>query len=180
MGVYDFVAGIFLGIGLAFASLVVYTSRVPAIRASYTGEIVRSTVRRNPTQHSYLLKVGEQIHVTKLAGYLFFGTIVSVEERIRALVEDEAFDLHPFRFLVLDFWHVSGIDYSASEAFNRLNRVLSKKGVSILVSGQDPEGPMFTTLFSVGLGVEGNKVEVFAELNSAIESCENQLLKTLY
>jgi sulfate permease, SulP family len=178
MGVYDFVTGIFLGIGLAFASLAVYTSRVPAIRASYTGEIVRSTVRRNPTQHSYLLKVGEQVHVTKLAGYLFFGTIVSVEERIRALVEDEAFHLRPIRFLVLDFWHVTGIDYSAAEAFLRLNRVLSKKGVTIVMSGLTPGGPLGTTLLAVGL--DPKEVKPFAELNSAIESCENELLKTLY
>ncbi|TVY94402.1 Uncharacterized protein LAWI1_G000153 [Lachnellula willkommii] len=180
MGGYDFVAGIGLGILLAFASFVLNTSRIPAIRSSYSGEIVRSTVRRNPTQHSYLLQVGEQIHVTKLAGYLFFGTIVSVEDRIRALVEGEAFYLRPIRFLVLDFWHVTGIDYSAAEAFNRLNRVLSKKGVTVVISGVDPSGSLGTTLYSVGLGEDGNKVDTFPELNSAIESCENELLKTLY
>jgi SulP family sulfate permease len=180
MGVYDFVAGIFLGIGLAFVSLVVYTSRVPAIRASYSGEIAGSTVRRNPTQYRYLRKVGEQVHVTKLAGYLFFGTIVSVEERIRALIEDEAFHLRPIRFLVLDLWHVTGIDYSAAEAFNRLNRVFSRKGVTLVMSGVNPDGPLGSTLFAVGLGQDGNEVKLFADLNSALESCENELLKTLY
>ncbi|TVY46136.1 Uncharacterized protein LSUB1_G000015 [Lachnellula subtilissima] len=177
MGAYDFVAGIGLGILLAFVSFVVNTSRIPAIRASYSGEIVRSTVRRNPTQHSYLLQVGEQIHVTKLAGYLFFGTIVSVEERIRALVEGEAFNLRPIRFLVLDLWHVTGIDYSAAEAFNRLNRVLSKKDVTVVISGVDQNDPLGTTLRTVGLG---NEVGMFPSLNSAVEMCENELLKTLY
>ncbi len=116
MGIYDFVVGIFAGVGLAFISLVVQTSRVPAVRASYSGEIAGSTVRRNPAQYRYLRDVGQQIHVTKLAGYLFFGTIVSVEERIRALIEDEAFHQRPLRFLVFDLYHVTGLDYSAAEA----------------------------------------------------------------
>jgi SulP family sulfate permease len=180
MGMYDFVVGIFIGIGLAFVSLVVQTSRVPAVRASYSGEVAGSTVRRNPTQYRYLRDVGQQIHVTKLAGYLFFGTIVSVEERIRSLLEDEAFHERPIRFLIFDLYHVTGIDYSAAEAFNRLNRVFSRKGVTLLMSGVDADGPLGQSFQAVGLGQDGNEVKLFADLNSALESCENELLKTFY
>jgi SulP family sulfate permease len=74
-----------------------------------------------PTQYRYLRHVRTQIHVTKLAGFLFFGTIVSVENSIRALVDGEAFYERPIRFLVFDLWHVIGFDYSAAEAFSRLN-----------------------------------------------------------
>ena len=182
MGTYDFVVGIFVGVGLAFVSLVVQTSRIPAVRASYSGEVVGSTVRRNPTQYRYLRHVGTQIHVTKLAGYLFFGTIVSVETRIRSLVEDEAFHTRPIRFLVFDLWHVTGIDYSAAEAFSRLNRVFSRKGISLVMSGVDPEGPLGLSLRAVGIGQDGNsnEVKMFGDLNSALESCENNLLKSFY
>ena len=180
MGVYDFVVGIFIGIGLAFVSLVVQTSRVPAVRASYSGEIAGSTVRRNPVQYRYLRDVGQQIHVTKLAGYLFFGTIVSVEERIRLLIEEEAFNQRPIRFLIFDLWHVTGIDYSAAEAFNRLNRVFSKKGVTLVLSGVNTDGPMGQSLLAVGLGQDGPHVTMHSDLNSALESCENELLKTYY
>lgn len=180
MGMYDFVAGIFLGIMLAFVSLVVYTSRVPAIRASYSGEVARSTVRRNPIQTTYIRKVGEQIHLVKLAGFLFFGTIVSVEEQILALIDDEAFHSNPIRFLVLDLCHVTGIDYSAAEAFNRLHRIFSAKSVTVVMSGVKPNGPLESTLIAVGLGQDGKGVRMVEELNSALESCENELLKTLY
>jgi SulP family sulfate permease len=180
MGAYDFVIGIFVGIGLAFVSMVFQTSRVPAVRASYSGEIAGSTVRRNPTQYRYLRSVGQQIHVTKLAGYLFFGTIVSVEERIRALIEDEAFHERPIRFLILDLWNVTGIDYSAAEAFKRINRVFSKKGVTLVLSGVDADGPLGLSLRAVDLGEDGNQVKLFEDLNSALESCENELLKTFY
>ncbi|KAE8453806.1 hypothetical protein EG329_009318 [Mollisiaceae sp. DMI_Dod_QoI] len=180
MGIYDFVVGIGIGILLAFISLIFQTSRIPAVRASYSGEIAGSTVRRNPVQYRYLRDVGSQIHVTKLAGYLFFGTIVSVEERIRALIEDEAFHERPIRFLVFDLAHVTGIDYSAAEAFNRLNRLFSRKGVTLVMSGVNEEGPLGLSLRAVGLGEDGNEVKLFADLNSALESCENELLKTFY
>ena len=180
MGIYDFVVGIFVGIGLAFVSLVVQTSRVPAVRASYSGEVAGSTVRRNPSQYRYLREVGQQIHVTKLAGYLFFGTIVSVEERIRALVEDQAFHERPIRFLVLDLWNVTGIDYSAAEAFKRINRVFSKKGVTLVLSGVNADAPLGLSLRAVDLDKDGNPVNLFEDLNSALESCENALLKTFY
>jgi SulP family sulfate permease len=180
MGAYDFVIGIFVGIGLAFVTLVVQQSRVPAVRASYSGEIAGSTVRRNPTQSRYLRDVGTQIHVTKLAGYLFFGTIVSVEERIRALIEDEAFHERPIRFLIMDLWNVVSIDYSAAEAFKRINRVFSKKGVTLVLSGVNVAGPLGLSLRAVGLDEDGNPVNMFEDLNSALESCENELLKTFY
>ncbi|KAN0117391.1 sulfate transporter family protein-like protein [Hyaloscypha variabilis] len=180
MGIYDFVIGIFIGIGLAFITLVVQTSRIPAVRASYSGEIAGSTVRRNPMQYRYLREVGQQIHVTKLAGYLFFGTIVSVEERIRGLIEDETFHERPIRFLIFDLYHVTGIDYSAAEAFNRINRVFGRKGVTLVMSGVDPDGPLGLSLQAVGLGLDGNEVKLFEDLNSALESCENELLKTFY
>lgn len=160
--------------------MVFQTSRVPAVRASYSGEIAGSTVRRNPAQDRYLRQVGQQIHVTKLAGYLFFGTIVSVEERIRALIDGDAFTDRPIRFLILDLNHVTGIDYSAAEAFNRINRLFGQKGVKLVMSGVNANGTLGTTLQAVGLGSEGNEVNLFPDLNSALESCENELLKIFY
>ncbi|CZT01608.1 related to sulfate transporter [Rhynchosporium agropyri] len=180
MGIYDFVVGIAAGVGLAFVSLIFQTSTVPAVRASYSGEVAGSTVRRNPTQYRYLRDVGQQIHVTKLAGYLFFGTIVSVEDRIKGLIEEEAFHQRPIRFLVFDLTHVTGIDYSAAEAFNRLSRILGLKNVTLLMSGIRDESDIGRGLRATGVGDGANEVKMFEDLNSALESCENELLKTLY
>lgn len=177
MGVYDFVVGIFVGIALAFMAMVFQTSKVPAVRASYSGEIAGSTVRRNPAQGQYLRQVGQQIHVTKLAGYLFFGTIVSVEERIRVLLHDID---RPIRFLVLDLHHVTGLDYSAAEAFMRISRLCGQPGVALVISGVSLGSSLEATLQAVGLGSEGKEVKQFPDLNSALESCENELLKIYY
>ncbi|KAF5022936.1 hypothetical protein F66182_5002 [Fusarium sp. NRRL 66182] len=180
MGIHDFVVGIGVGILLAFVSLVLQTSRVSAIRGNYSGDIVTSTVRRNPSQHRYLHEVGRQIYIVKLTGYLFFGTIVSVEEKIRGLLEDSAFTKQPIKFLILDMWNVTGLDYSAGEAFNTISRLLDNKDVVLVLSGVDSETQLGRNLRAVGLGNDGIEVMMLPNLNSALESCENELLKTLY
>ncbi|KAJ4314329.1 hypothetical protein N0V84_008973 [Fusarium piperis] len=180
MGIHDFVVGIGVGILLAFVSLVLQTSRVSAIRGNYSGDIVTSTVRRNPSQHHYLHEVGRQIYLVKLTGYLFFGTIVSVEEKIRGLLEDSTFAKQPIKFLILDMWHVTGLDYSAGEAFNTISRLLDNKDVILVLSGVDAESQLGRNLRAVGLGSDGIEVLMLPNLNSALESCENELLKTLY
>ncbi|KAK4174705.1 sulfate transporter family-domain-containing protein [Triangularia setosa] len=180
MGIYDFVVGIGVGILLAFISLIVQASRVPAVRASYSGEVVGSTVRRNPTQQHYLRQVGRQINIIKLSGYLFFGTIVSVEEKIRELITDDQFKKRPIKFLILDLWLVTGLDYSAGEVFNTISRLLNGKGIELAISGVGPERPLGRSLRAVGLGEDGIEVKFLPELNSALEYCENELLKTLY
>lgn len=180
MGIYDFVIGIGVGILLAFVSLIVQTSRVSAVRGSFSGDVVTSTVRRNPSQHNYLQNVGGQIYIIKLTGYLFFGTIVSVEEKIRSLLDNNAFTKKPIQFLVLDLWYVTGLDYSAAEVFNTISRLLDKKGVVLVLSGVDAENQLGRNLRAVGLGSDGIEVMMLPDLNSALESCENELLKTLY
>src|ERR1700712_2743958 len=115
MGFHDFVVGIVLGIILACLIFVVQNSRISAVRAIYSGAVAESTVRRHPLHRRFLHEVGSQIKLTKLTGYLFFGSIVAVEKKIREMIEDEAFTKQPIRYLILDFTHVTGLDFSAAE-----------------------------------------------------------------
>ncbi|KAJ2988436.1 hypothetical protein NUW58_g3978 [Xylaria curta] len=180
MGIYDFVVGIFVGIILAFVSAIFHASQVSAIRAIYTGDQVGSMVRRNPSQHHYLHQVGTQTYVIKLSGFLFFGTIVGVEEKIRELISDDAFERRPISYMILDLRHVTGIDFSAAEGFKTISRLLYGKGVHLLISGKDAESSVGLDLRAVGLGSDGIDVKFMPDLNSALESCENEQLKTFY
>ncbi|KAI0203877.1 sulfate transporter family-domain-containing protein [Astrocystis sublimbata] len=180
MGIYDFVVGIFVGIILAFVSAIFHASQVSAIRATYTGDQVGSMVRRNPSQHHYLQEVGTQTYVIKLSGFLFFGTIVGVEETIRKLISDEAFKRRPITYMILDLRHVTGIDFSAAEGFKTISRLLHGKGAHLLVSGKDAGSSVGLDLRAVGLGSDDIDVKFMPDLNSALESCENEQLKTFY
>lgn len=182
MAAWDFVIGILVGILLACVSFVLQTSQVSAIRGSLPGGIANSTVRRHPIQHRFLQEAGRQIYVMKLAGYLFFGTIVGVEKNIRNLLADET-QSQRIRFLVLDLCNVDGVDFSAAEAFTRINRILNSKDVRLVISGTTMSGEVGKSLFNVGLFDAENAedaVQYFDTLNSALEYCENYLLKSFY
>ncbi|QIX01610.1 hypothetical protein AMS68_007127 [Peltaster fructicola] len=182
MGLYDFVVGIGVGIGLACLVYVVQTSRKTVIRAEFSGEVAESTVRRHPRQRQYLHRVGPQIRIVKLGGYLFFGSIVKVEKKVRALVDAETFAASPIRYLVLDFSHVTGIDFSAAEAFGRMNRILHRREVELVLAGVSIESEVGRSLQMVGLFIVNHDDDsvpvpkVFENLNGALESCENDLL----
>lgn len=180
MGAWDFVIGILFGIVLACFSLVVQTSRKSAITATYSGVVARSTVRRHPVQQRFLSQVGRQIQVVKLSGYMFFGTIASVESSVREMLADNIFEQQPIRFLIIDLLHVSGIDFSAAEAFTRMRRLLSARGVEMILSGVTRESDIGKALQAVGVWAADETVLVFSDLNGALESCENFFLTALY
>ena len=180
MGAYDFVIGILVGIVLACVGYVMRTSRISAIRVTSPGGLATSTVRRHPLQAVFLQEVGQQIHVMRLAGYLFFGTIVGVENRIRALLREEAFSSRPIQFLVIDLSNVDGVDFSSAEAVTRINRLLQGKNVRMIICGFTLGSDVGKSLRNVGLLEEADGVEYFEGLNPALEYCENQLLRAFY
>ncbi|KAJ5892531.1 hypothetical protein N7504_009222 [Penicillium tannophilum] len=180
MGAWDFVMGILVGIMLACVNFVVQTSRKSAIRATFSGEIAGSTVRRPPIQQQFLHEAGQQTVIMKLGGYLFFGTIVNVENTMRGLIQDDAFRKQPIRFLILDFSRVYGLDFSAAEAFTRINRILRKRNVQTTISGLNVEGDVGKSLQNVGLFEPETGVPIFEDLNAALEYCENDYLKVFY
>ena len=179
MGVWDFVIGILIGVLLACVSYVLQSSQISAIRGKLYGGVANSTLRRHPIQWRLLQDAASQIHLKKLAGYLFFGTIVGVEKQFRQLL-DVSFRQQPIRFLILDLYNVDGVDFSAAEAFTRVNRILKAKNVKLTVCGISLDGETGRSLRNVGLFDEEDDVQYFPSLNSALEFCENELLKAFY
>ncbi|CCG82242.1 Sulfate transporter family protein [Taphrina deformans PYCC 5710] len=180
MGIFDFVIGIVVGIILACVFFVVTTSKRSAIRARYSGAVAKSTVRRPPVQQKYLREVGHQIHVYKLSGYLFFGSVSSIEKVVRAHVDDHIFQQQPIRFLILDLTLAHGMDFSAAEAFTRMQRQLATKGIIFVLCGVKPDGEIKKSLQSVGLSQDDEAFQLYVNLNSALEACENALLEAFY
>ncbi len=99
MTYWDFVIGILAGIIIACCFFVVQTSRRKTVRAIFDGSVARSTVRRHMIQRHFLDEVGTQTQIIKLQGFLFFGTINSVEDLIRRALDIAAWNQNPIRFL---------------------------------------------------------------------------------
>lgn len=79
----------------------------------------------------------------------------------------------------MDLTLVHGLDFSAAEAFVRLQRLLAAKDVLFIICGAAPEGITGTALRNVGLWPEEGderRIEVFVGLNDALEWTENAYL----
>lgn len=132
-------------------------------------------------QRHFLDEVGTQTQIIKLQGFLFFGTINSVENLIRRALDIAAWNQNPIRFLIVDYTLVSGVDFSAAEAFLRINRLLMAKGVLLVFCGLNPESDVGVALRSVDLWADRcDNLEVFASLNEALEWTENEYLRGMY
>ena len=180
MGAWDFVYGILVGILLACVSFVLQTSQISAVRGKVFGGVANSTVRRHPIQRRFLEEAGRQIYVMKLAGFLFFGTIVDVEKQIRDIVDESFQQQRPIRYLILDLYNVDGVDFSASETFMKINRVLCVRDVQLVICGVSLDRKTGQSLRNVGLFDEDDGIKYFQTLNVALESCENELLRPFY
>ncbi|TKY89922.1 hypothetical protein EX895_001219 [Sporisorium graminicola] len=181
MTYWDFVIGILAGIIIACFFFVVQTSRRKTVRAIFDGSVARSTVRRHMIQRHFLDEVGTQTQIIKLQGFLFFGTINSVEDLIRRALDIAAWNQNPIRFLIVDYTLVSGVDFSAAEAFLRINRLLMAKDVLLVFCGLNPDSDVGVALRSVDLWADRSEnLEVFANLNEALEWTENEYLRGMY
>ncbi|CAG8567623.1 12716_t:CDS:10 [Funneliformis caledonium] len=182
MGVLGFIEGIFLGIVMACIFFVVSNSRKNAIRSTFSGSSIKSTVRRRYRQQKFLKQVGNQIYVIKLHGYMFFGTINGVENAIRQVLNHRQWKKNPIRFLIVDFFLVNGMDFSAAEAFIRIQRLLSLKNVYLVLCGATFNSEVGKALRCNGIwGDTSNEyLQIFENFNEALEWCENMLLKAYY
>ncbi|KXN84899.1 hypothetical protein AN958_11925 [Leucoagaricus sp. SymC.cos] len=179
MTVWDFVIGVLFGIVVSCFFFVVQNSQGKSIRVVYTGDTAMSAVRRPSLQRAYIREIAKQTTVLRLQGFLFFGTITYVEETIRNLIEGPSWQKNPIQFLVVDLTLVAGVDMSASEAFVRVQRLLSAKGVTLVFCGFSADSAVGKSLRSVDvLGAEG--VELFSTFNDAMEWTENGYLRAWF
>ncbi|MCO5599926.1 hypothetical protein L7F22_054033 [Adiantum nelumboides] len=181
MTYYDFVVGILAGVIVACLFFVIQTSRRRTVRAVLDGSIARSTVRRHTTQRQFLDQAGQQTQIVKLQGFLYFANISGVEELIRKGLDIATWQEHPIRFLIVDFSLVYGVDFSAAEAFTRIQRLLQAKDVVLTFCGVTPDSDVGIALRSVDLWTDSAmRLEVFQNLNEALEWTENEYLRSMY
>ncbi|KAI7865409.1 sulfate transporter family-domain-containing protein [Spinellus fusiger] len=187
MAVLGFVEGILVGIIMACIFFVIQNSRrTETIRATYNGQLMQSTVRRLYRQQKFLNKVGGQIQIVKIQGYLFFGTINQVENAIRNMLDESVWSENPIRFLVLDLQLVQGLDFSAAEAFVRIRRLLRSRQVFLILCNVVHESDVEKSLVKSGMWDDGRDESVerdlrcFEYINDALEWCENVLLQSYF
>jgi len=169
---YDYPIGTGVGVlACGFLFLVQY-SRIGVVKTAFNGAAVRSNVDRPPIHARHLLQLGQEIHVLKLQGYLFFGSAHGLVQRVRELMAREEAPT----YLVMDFKRVTGLDSSSTMSFMKILNLAERTPFTLVFTGLSPSIQRLLTRE----GFEHRPTEVyrcFENLDFGMEWCEDELLE---
>ncbi len=166
--------GIAVGVVAACAVFVVRYSRVDPIRSVGSGRDRHSRVDRHQAELELLAQRADRRVVFELHGYLFFGSIASLEDRIRAL--SDPVGKIELDALILDFRAVTGIDTSGYELIGQMAQHITSIGALVVMSSVNPDlRDALNSAEPESLGA----VTWTATLDEALEVCERVELHRL-
>ena len=164
--------GLILGVitGLLVASvLFVYNySRTNCIRHSFSSSNHFSHRERSWYAAEALRASGMIARTLCLQGYLFFGTVSTILEQCRELIERQR-----VRYLLLDFRMVQGLDASAALGFSKLDQICVRNKVLLIFTG------LSSTLqdaFEHARFLPRPTVKVYGDMDRGLEWIEDYLL----
>jgi sulfate permease, SulP family len=165
---WGFVSGILIGTVIGCATFALSAARIESIKFSFNGEEYRSSLDRSRDDQAVLSEHGGKIQGLNLQSYLFFGSANRLYQYVKAMLQR-----HPeCRYLVFDFKLVTGIDSSAAYSFAQIKRSADEREVKLLLVHLAPAAE--TALRSSGF--IGGDVSIVAELDHALERCENEII----
>jgi sulfate permease, SulP family len=168
-----FLEGVVAGIFIAAILFVISYSRLDAIKAILDGSMYHSKVDRPEPHRDLLHERGGEILILRLQGFLFFGTIQNILERVRVRIHDSG--QHPLKYLILDFQRVKRLDSSAVFGITRLKQLAEANKILMVWTQIAPE--IVAQLERGGLHDQTDDSFLFREtLDEGVEWCENKIL----
>ncbi len=126
--------GLFEGVAAGMLITVVFfalrLSRLDPIRSRFTVRERRSSKGRPVPEAAILLEEGERVQAYRLRGYIFFGSVGPLADRLRKSLRGAS----PPACLMLDFASVSGFDISAVNVLARFLQSAHAAGVQVVLS----------------------------------------------
>src|SRR5258707_8506883 len=165
---WGFIAGILIGVVIGCATFVLSADRIDSIKYGFDGSEYRSSLDRSRDDQEVLSAHGGKIQGLNLQSYLFFGSANRLYQHVKALLAR-----HPeCRFLVFDFKLVTGIDSSAAYSFAQIKRTAHDRGIRLVLVHlpSAAEKALRSSEFISG------EVNIIAELDHALEWCENEII----
>jgi SulP family sulfate permease len=172
---WNFVGGVVVGVITACITFAVNTSRIRLVKLGLDRSTYGSRVDRPSFQQEELVRHGNRIQIIWLHGFIFFGSAHRLLQHIQDLVRQQD---GTCRSIILDFRQVLGIDSSAAMSLTRLRQFAEREGFAIIFSEMPPHVERVLRVSGVLRGGDGVS-QVFANLDSALEWCEDQLLSEL-
>jgi SulP family sulfate permease len=109
VGGVGFLEGVGVGLIGAVILFAVNYGRIDVVNDALTSSSYRSTMERPPEQYRQLERLGGQINILRLHGFVFFGTASGLLDRIRARINDSTQER--LKYLILDFHRVTSLGF---------------------------------------------------------------------
>jgi SulP family sulfate permease len=171
--VFGFLQAIGAGIVIAALLFVVSYGSVSGIKNVVSGDFFHSQVERSKRHKKALVEKGTQIHIVRLQGYIFFGSIQRVLQNIRERMSMK--DSQPLKYLVLDFKRVNRLDSSAIFGITRLKQLTETNNIMMTWTNLSDE--VYRQMQNGGLFEnEGDTFSIQPTLDYGVEWCEDKLL----
>lgn len=168
-----FLEGIAAGTFIAATLFVISYSRVSVIKNTLDGSIYHSKVDRPKIHRDILHQNGAEIFIMSLQGFLFFGTIQGVLDKLRTRIADQS--QGRLGYIVLDFHRVTHLDSSAVFGITRLKQVAEANNILMVWTEVKPE--IVRNLELGGLRDEHDDTFIIKPtLDEGVEWCENRIL----
>ena len=172
IGSVGILAGVTVGVAVAMAIFVLSYSRVRVVRQELSGADYRSNVDRSPAALAVLKEQGHSIRVIKLEGFIFFGTAYSVLTKIQQMIATPG--PRPLRYLLVDFRDVPASDSSAMLAFSKIRTLCERNACKLIFTRMNA---LIEQQFRrAGLAPESSGILFFADIDVALEHCEENIL----
>lgn len=176
--VSSLVFGMLVGVGVGVASAMMLTvsrnSRNAAVKNELSGAYYRSNVDRAPAQLRILKEYGDHIHILRLQGFVFLGTIYDLIDRIRARMDSS--EHLPMEYIVIDFSFVSGFASATDLGFAMLRDFGLEHEVNIIFTNAPLELADHLERSGYVLNDVEGSFKLFMNLDYALEWCETQIL----
>ena len=169
-----FLEGIVIGLLMSIVLFVLSYSKVEVVKHELTGTTFHSNVERSEYLKQIIADHGEQISILPLQGFIFFGTANRLLDRVNDRIENK--ETSNLKYLIFDFRHVTGLDSSTINSFNKLRIMAKNHGFRVVFCSLNQD---MTNQLKVG-GLLPDEEGVFVEvddLDHGLERCEDELIE---
>ncbi|CAJ0857185.1 10488_t:CDS:2, partial [Entrophospora sp. SA101] len=175
--------GIFIGIVFSYIFFMILNYQKGVIRATFSSNSARSSVRRHYRDQKFLKQLDSQIYVMALQGYMFYRTMKGVEDFIKKILIDCEQNKRPIKFLILNMYGVTGFAIDAVQVLESIQKHLQHQKIYLVICEISHESQQVYTPLKKLLfwnDVTNDHVKFCDEAKEALEWCENLLLGTYY
>ncbi len=168
--VFGLFEGVAAGMVAALVFFAVHLSRTDVIESWFTARKHRSGKVRPIPDRAILMERGDRVHVCQLRGYIFFGSVCPLADRLKRLLDDAS---RP-DCLILDFSAVYGFDFSAVNVLCRFLQTANASGVQVALCAL-PE-PLRNGLERNLPPGEFASLRIEPDTERALERCEEMVI----